>query len=106
MKSDQTATVGRTTQSVAGLPESLKPALSDLLEGTVSVHYNSAKPADIDGSTCVQGSGIHLGAGPVKNPADGQVKPLEQTHGVPVNNDSALEREADKLGKEMAANSG
>jgi hypothetical protein len=92
MKSDQTASAVPTAQSTASLPESLKSALSGLTEGAVTVHYNSAKPARLKAYAYAQDSVIHVGPG-------------QQAPGVAVNEDRALELEADKLGT-VAATAG
>jgi hypothetical protein len=105
VKSDQTATTAPTAQSSAGLPESLKSALGGLIDGTVAVHYNSPKPLEISAHAYAQDSAIHVGPGQEQDLAQARIRPVRQRSGVALNDDRALEREADKLGT-VAATSG
>ncbi len=95
-----------------GLPDALKSgieSLSGMSMDHVRVHYNSAQPARLNAHAYAQGNDIHLAAGQeqhlpheawhVVQQAQGRVAPTMQTQGgVPVNNDSLLEREADRMG--------
>jgi len=95
-----------------GLPDALKSgieSLSGISMDHVRVHYNSAQPARLNAHAYAQGNDIHLAAGQelhlpheawhVVQQAQGRVAPTMQTHdGVPVNDDSLLEREADRMG--------
>lgn len=95
-----------------GLPDHLKSgveALSGMSMDHVKVHYNSQRPAQLNAHAYAQGSDIHLATGQEKHlpheawhvvqQAQGRVKPtVQQAHGVPINDDSGLEREADSLG--------
>lgn len=95
-----------------GLPDRLKAgaeALSGISLEAVKVHYNSPKPAQLDALAFAQGTEIHLGPGQerhlpheawhVVQQAQGRVKPTATSkRGLALNNDDALEREADKMG--------
>ena len=101
-----------------GLPAPLRAgmeALSGMPLGDVRVHYGSPKPAQLEAHAYAQGRDIHLAPGQEKHlpheawhvvqQAQGRVKPtLTMGGGVPVNDQAALEREADAMGaKAMAA---
>lgn len=95
-----------------GLPGELKAGvenLSGLSMGHVKVHYNSAQPAQLNALAYAQGSDIHVAPGQeqhlpheawhVVQQAQGRVQPTMQMQGaVPVNDDGALESEADAMG--------
>ncbi len=95
-----------------GLPDNLKQGienLSGMSMDNVKVHYNSSKPAQLNALAYAQGTDIHLGAGQEKHlpheawhvvqQAQGRVKPtMQMKDGVPVNDDQALEHEADVMG--------
>ncbi len=97
-----------------GLPDQLKSGienLSGLVMDDVKVHYNSAKPAQLQAHAYAQGTSIHVAPGQEKHLAheawhvvqqkQGRVKPTTQLKGdVKVNNDTALERKADVMGAE------
>ena len=96
----------------AGLPPQLKSgieALSGLSMDHVKVHFNSAQPAQLGALAYAQGSDIHLAPGQeqhlpheawhVVHQAQGRVQPTMQLKGgVAVQDDAALEHEADVLG--------
>ena len=96
-----------------GLPDQLKSgieSLSGLSMDHVRVHYNSSQPAQLNALAYAQGSDIHLAPGQeqhlpheawhVVQQAQGRVKPtLQMKDGVPVNDDTGLEHEADLMGK-------
>ena len=75
----------------------------------VRVHYNSVKPAQLNAAAYAQGQAIHLGprqeehlpheAWHVVQQMQGRVRPTMHTGGVPINDDAALEHEADVMGK-------
>lgn len=101
-----------------GLPDQLKSgieSLSGMSMDHVKVHYNSDKPAQLQAHAYAQGSEIHLGAGQEKHlpheawhvvqQAQGRVKPTLQMKSVAVNDDPAMEKEADMMG-EMAISHG
>lgn len=96
-----------------GLPDNLKSGMENLSGMSldhVKVHYNSPKPAAVQAHAYAQGSNIHLAKGQEKHlghelghvvqQAQGRVKPTTQVNGVSVNDNPALEREADQLGAE------
>ncbi|MBW4890323.1 DUF4157 domain-containing protein [Mucilaginibacter sp. HMF5004] len=95
-----------------GLPDQLKTeieSLSGMNMDHVKVHYNSAKPTQLQAHAFAQGSDIHVASGQEKHlpheawhvvqQAQGRVKPTMQMKGAPVNNDPALETEADVMGE-------
>ena len=98
-----------------GMPDQLKSGLEQLsgldLSG-VRVHRNSAKPAQLNALAYAQGQDIHLSPGQerqlphegwhVVQQMQGRVKPTMQARGVAINDDGALEREADRMGSKAA----
>ncbi|WP_211463579.1 eCIS core domain-containing protein, partial [Collimonas silvisoli] len=95
-----------------GLPDHLKTGveqLSGVALDHIKVHYNSSSPAQIKALAYAQGSVIHLGPGQERHlpheawhlvqQACGRVKPTMQAKGMAINNDRALEREADVMGE-------
>jgi len=100
-----------------GMPDGLKSgieSLSGISMDHVRVHYGSAKPAQLDALAYTQGSDIHVAPGQerhlpheawhVVQQARGRVQPTMQlTDGVPVNDDEALEHEADVMGARALA---
>jgi hypothetical protein len=94
-----------------GLPDPLKAGvehLSGFAMDDVKVHYNSAKPAAVQALAYTQGTDIHVGPGQeqhlpheawhVVQQKQGRVKPTLQLKGVAINDDAALEGEADQQG--------
>jgi hypothetical protein len=94
-----------------GLPNQLKTgieSLSGYSMDDVKVHYNSSKPAQLQALAYAQGTDIHLGPGQEKHlpheawhvvqQKQGRVKATMQAKGVSINDDHALEREADVMG--------
>ena len=95
-----------------GLPDGLKAGIENLsglsLDG-VNVHYNSPQPAQLSALAYAQDSDIHVAPGQeehlpheawhVVQQMQGRVRPTLQTQGVEVNDDPALEREADRMGR-------
>ncbi len=84
-------------------------ALSGLDMSGVRVHRNSTRPAALQAHAFAQGQDIHLGPGQehhlpheawhVVQQARGQVRPGRQTtDGVAVNDEAALEQDADRMG--------
>lgn len=100
-----------------GLPQPLKAgieSLSGLAMDGVRVHRDSARPASIGALAFAQGHDIHLGPGQdrhlpheawhVVQQALGRVPARIQAQGVALNDDPALETEADQMGaRAMAA---
>ena len=95
-----------------GLPDDLKAgieSLSSVSLDPVEVHYNSSQPAQLNALAYAQGNQIHVAPGQeqhlpheawhVVQQAQGRVQPTGQlTQGVSVNEDQALEQEADVMG--------
>lgn len=100
-----------------GLPDDLRSgieALSGVSMETVKVHYDSPKPAQLKALATAQGNEIHLGPGQerhlpheawhVVQQASGRVRPtIQLTNGPMLNDDRALEREADDMGARALA---
>lgn len=95
-----------------GLPDQLKSGIENLSGHSlddVKVHYNSAKPTQLQAHAYAQGTDIHIAPGQEKHLAheawhvvqqkQGRVKPtMQMKSAVPVNDDPGLEREADIMG--------
>lgn len=97
-----------------GMPDSLKAgieSLSGMDMSAVRVHRNSDKPAQLNAHAYAQGTDIHLAPGQerhlpheawhVVQQMQGSVQPTAQMKeaGVAINDDVALEREADAMGQ-------
>lgn len=96
-----------------GLPADLKAgmeSLSGISLDDVKVHRNSSKPAQLQAHAYAQGTDIHLAPGQEKHlpheawhvvqQKQGRVAPTMQMKGrVNINDDEALEREADVMGE-------
>ena len=101
------------TVNKTGLPDNLKAGIENLSGysmNDVKVHYNSAKPSQLQAHAYAQGTDIHLAPGQEKHlpheawhvvqQMQGRVKPtLQMKDGVYVNDDFRLENEADIFGK-------
>lgn len=98
-------------RGAGGLPQQLAhgiETLSGVSMAGVRVHYNSAKPAQMQAHAYAQGSDIHLASGQEKHlpheawhvvqQAQGRVKPTLQMNGVGINDNAGLEGEADRMG--------
>jgi hypothetical protein len=98
-----------------GLPESLRVgmhALSGVDLGQVQVHYNSARPSQLQALAYAQGNEIHLGPGQEQHLAheawhlvqqrQGRVQANAEARGVAINDNPGLEREADQMGARAA----
>jgi len=95
-----------------GLPDNLKSGIENISGysmNDVKVHYNSAKPAQLNAHAYAQGTDIHLGSGQEKHlpheawhvvqQKQGRVKATKQMKGtVAINDDAGLEKEADVMG--------
>lgn len=106
-------------ENKTGLPDNLKAgieALSGMTLDQVKVHYNSAQPAQLNALAYAQGNDIHIAPGQeqhlpheawhVVQQGQGRVQPrMQMKDGVPVNDNAALEHEADVMGA-MALDAG
>ncbi|MDB5145454.1 MAG: hypothetical protein JWQ66_4167 [Mucilaginibacter sp.] len=95
-----------------GLPNQLKSGIENLSGHSmddVKVHYNSAKPAQLNAHAYAQGTDIHIATGQEKllpheawhvvQQKQGRVQPIMQMKGkVNINDDKGLEVEADVMG--------
>ena len=94
-----------------GMPDNLKAgieSLSGFSMDDVRVHYNSSKPATVQALAYTQGTDIHVAPGQEKHlPHEawhvaqqmaGRVSPTTNINGMPVNDNAALEHEADVMG--------
>ena len=94
-----------------GMPDNLKSgieSLSGFSMDDVRVHYNSSKPATVQALAYTQGTDIHVAPGQEKHlPHEawhvaqqmaGRVSPTTNINGIPVNDNAALEHEADVMG--------
>lgn len=101
--------------NLTGLPDGLKAgveALSGLAMDDVRVHRNSAEPARLGAHAFTSGSAIHLGPGQerhlpheawhVVQQKQGRVRPTAAIAGLGVNEDPALEQDADLMGGRAA----
>lgn len=98
--------------NATGLPDKLKSGVERLSGHSlddVKVHYNSSSPAQLHAHAYAQGNDIHIAPGQeqhlpheawhVVQQAQGRVTPTMQHEGkVPINDDEALEKEADVMG--------
>lgn len=99
-------------QNNAGLPDNLKSGienLSGMTMDSVKVHQNSSKPAEVGAHAYTQGTDIHVAPGQMKHlpheawhvvqQAQGRVPVTTEVAGMPVNDNPALEAEADNMGE-------
>jgi len=104
-----------TRKNETGLPDNLKAgveSLSGFSLDNVRVHYNSSKPATVQALAYTQGTDIHVAPGQEKHlPHEawhvaqqmaGRVSPTTNINGMPVNDNAALEHEADVMGEKAA----
>ncbi|BAZ31135.1 hypothetical protein NIES4074_36060 [Cylindrospermum sp. NIES-4074] len=100
-----------TGENRTGMPDQLKAGLekiSGLDMSSVRVHYNSAKPAQLNALAYTQGQDIEVGPGQerhlphegwhVVQQMQGRVQPTMQAKGAAINDNLELEREADLMG--------
>lgn len=105
--------------SRGGLPGDLQAgieSLSGMDVSDVQVHRNSDKPAQLNALAYAQGNDIHLAPGQehhlpheawhVVQQRQGRVEPTMQMAGVGVNDDAALEEEADRMGAQAVQAAG
>lgn len=112
--------VSDTSGNRTGMPDRLKTGLENLsgmdLSG-VRVHYNSARPTQLQAHAYTQGQDIHVAPGQEKHlphegwhavqQKQGRVRPtMQMKHGIPVNNDEHLEHEADAMGAKALSEEG
>lgn len=110
-RADTKASLFRNKSGGIGLPDQLKSrieGLSGCSMDDVNVHYNSSKPAQLQALAYTQGKEIfvapgqekHLGheAWHVVQQMQGRVSPTVRMKGVNINDDPALEHEADIMG--------
>ena len=108
MKSD---TVCQQKPNNTGLPDNLKAgveSLSGFSMDDVKVHYNSSQPATVQALAYTQGTDIYVAPGQerhlpheawhVAQQMAGRVAPTTEINGMPVNDNAALEHEADVMG--------
>lgn len=101
--------------NLTGLPDDLKSGIENLSGFSmddVRVHYNSSKPATVQALAYTQGTDIHVAPSQEKHlPHEawhvvqqkaGRVAPTTNINGLPVNNNAALEHEADVMGEKAA----
>ena len=101
-----------------GLPDPLKQgmeSLSGISLDDVKVNYNSNKPSDLGAHAYAEGNQIHVGGGQEKHLAheawhvvqqkQGRVNSTKEINGTSINDDSALESEATKMGAKALNNS-
>ena len=113
LKAAQAAAPGQTARAAhpSGLPAGLKvgvEALSGIAMDDVRVHRASPKPARLGALAYARGNEIHLGPGQerhlpheawhVVQQKQGRVKPTLLAKGMAINDEPALEREADLMG--------
>ncbi len=113
-------TINKTTiqqkANKTGLPDQLKSGIEQLsghAMDDVKVHYNSSKPSQLNAHAYAQGSNIHLAPGQEKHlpheawhtaqQKQGRVQPTTTVNGQKVNDNPALEKEADVMGAKAAS---
>lgn len=97
--------------NLTGMPDNLKAGIEDLSGFSmddVRVHYGSSKPATVQAYAYTQGTDIHIAPGQerhlpheawhVAQQMAGRVEPTTEIGGMPVNDNAALEHEADVMG--------
>jgi len=97
-----------TGNSIPNSTKSNLESLSGYNLDDVRVHYNSPMPAQMQALAYTQGTDVHVAPGQeehlphelwhVVQQKQGRVQPTVQQKGVGINNDPALEREADEMG--------
>ena len=94
--------------NATGLPDALKAGvemLSGLSMSDVRVHYNSLKPVELQAQAYTSGMDIHIAPGQERHLPSEAWHVVQQKQGrvkaavgLPINEDPALEREADVMG--------
>lgn len=116
MEDDEEAVQGKfeapvQKKNLTGMPDNLKAGIEDLSGFSmddVRVHYGSSKPAAVQAHAYTQGTDIHIAPGQerhlpheawhVVQQMAGRVQPTTEIGGMPVNDNAALEHEADVMG--------
>lgn len=116
MEDDEDTTQGKfeapvQKKNLTGMPDNLKAGIEDLSGFSmddVRVHYGSSKPAAVQAHAYTQGTDIHIAPGQerhlpheawhVAQQMAGRVEPTTEIGGMPVNDNAALEHEADVMG--------
>eukprot|EP01034_Spumella_vulgaris_P046006 gene46006-57356_t len=107
--------VNPAAQNSNGMPIRLKTAaeqFSGQNMDDVKVHYNSPEPRKVNALAYAQGNEVHIGSGQeshlphevwhVAQQKQGRVQPTHiQAKGVALNQDTALEKEADHMGEKL-----
>ena len=106
----------QTPPNSTGLPDELKSGIESLSGHSlddVKVHYNSAKPAQLNAHAYAQGTNIHLASGQeqhlpheawhVVQQKQGRVQPTMQMNGAQINDNPGLEKEADVMGSKAVS---
>ncbi|WPD22067.1 MAG: DUF4157 domain-containing protein [Candidatus Electrothrix scaldis] len=109
-------------ENKTGMPDEVKQRAESTLNSDFSdvrIHANSAKAPEVGALAYTQGTNIHFAPGTynpnsnsgrsllghelthVVQQAQGRVQPTTTVAGVPVNDNPALEQEADKLGRKI-----
>lgn len=101
-------------KNLTGLPNKLKAgieSLSGFCMDDVRVHYNSSKPAQFQALAYTQGTDIYVASSQEKylpheawhvvQQKQGRVLPTAKIKGVNINDNDALEREADSMGSKV-----
>jgi len=102
---------GKAEPAGGGLPAGLRRGIESMAGmdlSDVQVHRNSAQPAQVQAAAYAQGNQVHLGPGQeqhlpheawhVVQQRQGRVRATAQLAGVGINDDAALEQEADQMG--------
>jgi hypothetical protein len=102
---------GKAEDGGGGLPAGLRSgveAMSGMDLSDVQVHRDSDRPAQVNALAYAQGNEVHLGPGQeqhlpheawhVVQQRQGRVQPTMQMAGTAINDDAALESEADQMG--------
>lgn len=97
-------------QNNTGIPDNMKKRFEEFSAVSfddVRVHYNSEKPAKLNALAYTKGTQVYIAPGQDKHlphelghvvqQKQGRVKPTGKINGVPVNEDTNLEREADNF---------
>ncbi|KAF2517483.1 DUF4157 domain-containing protein [Flavobacterium salilacus subsp. salilacus] len=112
LEDNRTKVTAQKKPNNTGLPDNLKSGIENLSGHSmddVKVHYNSAKPAQLNAHAYAQGTDIHIASGQEKHlpheawhvvqQKQGRVKPtMQMKDKVTINDDRSLEKEADVMG--------